>query len=76
MVGDSFLLGGKRPSFDHSNRVVLEKGRNGNMSLALPMPVVGKCCIGLFAVVGAMLSVKAITGVWVGCAMFISPCQL
>ena len=68
---------GKRPSFDHSKRVVLLKGRNGNISLALPMPVVGKCLIGLFAVVDlvslVVLSVKAITGVWVSCAISIDP---
>ena len=81
MVGDSFLPAGKRPSFDHSNKVVLLKGRNGKMSFALPMPVVGSCIAGLFAVVGSVsfevLSVKGITGVfWVGCVMFIAPCSV
>lgn len=46
------------------------------MSLALPKPCVGKCCIGLFAVVGlvslAVLSVKGITGVWFVCCLSIS----
>ena len=78
MVGLSFLPAGKRPSFDHSNKVVLLKGRNGKMSLALPMPVVGSCIAGLFAVVGSVscevLSVKGITGVFsVGCVMCIAP---
>ena len=77
MVGLSFLPAGKRPSFDHSKRVVLLKGRNGKMSLALPMPVVGSCIAGLFAVVGSVsfevLSVKGITGVfWVGCVIVYS----
>ena len=80
MVGLSFLPAGKRPSFDHSNKVVLLKGRNGKMSFALPMPVVGSCIAGLFAVVGSVsfevLSVKGITGVfWVGCVMLIAPCS-
>ena len=74
MVGDSFLPAGKRPSFDHSNKVVLLKGRNGKISLALPMPVVGSCIAGLFAVFGSVsfevLSVKGITGVfWFGCVI-------
>ena len=81
MVGLSFLPAGNLPSLLHSKRVVLEKGRNGSMSLALPMPVVGSCIAGLFAVVGgvslAVLSVKGITGVfWVGCVMFIAPCSV
>ena len=54
MVGLSFLPAGKRPSFDHSKRVVLLKGKNGKMSFALPMPVVGSCIAGLFAVVGSV----------------------
>ena len=81
MVGDSFLPAGKRPSFDHSNKVVLLKGRNGKMSFALPMPVVGSCIAGLFAVVGsvscAVLSVKGITGVfWVGCVILTAPYRM
>ena len=51
-------------------------GRNGNISLALPMPVVGSCIAGLFALVGLVsfevLSVKGITGVfWVACCCVI-----
>jgi len=70
------LPAGKRPSFDHSKRVVLLNGRNGRISLALPMPVVGSCIAGLFAVVGSVsfevLSVKGITGVfWVACCFVI-----
>ena len=77
MVGLSFLPAGKRPSFDHSNKVVLLKGRNGKISFALPMPVVGSCIAGLFAVVGSVsfevLSVKGITGVFcVGCVIVCS----
>ena len=68
MVGLSFLPAGKRPSFDHSNKVVLLNGRNGRISLALPMPVVGSCIAGLFAVVGSVSCevspVKGITGVF------------
>ena len=81
MVGLSFLPAGKRPSFDHSKRVVLLNGRNGKMSFALPMPVVGKCIAGLFAVVGSVSfevsPVKGITGaLWVGCVMLIAPCSV
>lgn len=76
MVGLSFLPAGKRPSFDHSKRVVLLKGRNGKMSFALPMPVVGSCIAGLFAVVGSvsfeLSPVKGITGVfWLACCCII-----
>ena len=78
MVGLSFLPAGKRPSFDHSKRVVLLKGRNGKMSFALPMPVVGSCIVGLFTVVGSVSfgvsPVKGITGVfWVGCVILTAP---
>lgn len=81
MVGLNFLPAGKRPSFDHSKRVVLLKGRNGKMSLALPMPVVGKCIAGLFALVGSVSfevsPVKGITGVfWVGCVILTAPYRM
>ena len=68
MVGDSLTGAGKRPSFDHSNKVVLLKGRNGKMSLARPMPVSGiriasECAVTGWVSVGA-LPVKEIA--WAG----------
>ena len=46
--------------------MVLLKGRNGKISFALPMPVVGSCITGLFAAVASVsfevLSEKGITG--------------
>ena len=58
--------------------MVLLNGRNGRISLALPMPVVGSCIAGLFALVGSVLcevlSVKGITGMfWIGCVIFTAP---
>lgn len=81
MVGLSFLPAGKRPSFDHSNKVVLLKGRNSKMSLALPKPCVGSCIAGLFTVVASVscevLSVKGITEVfWVGCVISTAPYRM
>ena len=77
MVGLNFLPAGKRPSFDHSHNVLLVNGKKGRISFARPMPVVGSCIAGLFAVVGSVslevLSVKGITRVfWVGCVMVCS----
>ena len=51
------------------------------MSFALPMPVVGSCIAGLFAVVGSVsfevLSVKVITGVfWLGCVISTTPYRM
>ena len=83
MVGLNFLPAGKRPSFDHSKRVVLLNGRNGSMSFALPMPCVGSwrvfsasadCSIWVDAV--SLNAITGAVGVWVGCAMFIAPCSL
>ncbi len=51
------------------------------MSFALPIPVVGSCIDGLFAVVALVsfevLSVKRITGMfWVGCVILTAPYRM